>query len=106
MADLGNTSGLFASRTVGALSGAAISLIYMLPKSEREAVCRFLAGLVSGVIFGGPVGVWLAVRMSIIDALSPSEIVLSGAAAVSLCSWWALGLLERLAKRWGRLSGG
>lgn len=101
MADLGNTSGLFAARMAGAVSGAAISLIYMLPRSEREALCRFLAGLVSGVIFGGPVGVWLAVRMGIADMLSPPEIALSGAAAVSLCSWWALGLLERLAKRWG-----
>lgn len=101
MADLGNTSTLWAARTVGAFSGAAISLIYMLPKSEREAVCRFLAGMASGLIFGGPAGIWLATRLSIAASLSPSEIVLSGAAAVSLCAWWALGLLERMAKRWG-----
>lgn len=105
MADIGNASGLWTERALGASAGAAISLVYMLPKGRREAISRFLSGVISGVIFGGPAGVWLASRAGIAAYLSPSEIMLSGAAAVSLCSWWALGLLERLAKRWGREKG-
>jgi hypothetical protein len=101
MTDMGNASSLWVARAIGALVGAAISLVYMLPKSEREAISRFLTGVISGLIFGGPAGVWLAARMGIDGYLSSSETMLSGAAAVSLCSWWALGLLERLAKRWG-----
>lgn len=102
MADIGNATGLWMERTIGASAGAAISLVYMLPKGRREALCRFLTGLVSGLIFGGPAGVWLAARLGIAGYLSPSETMLSGAAAVSLCAWWGLGLLERMAKRWGR----
>jgi hypothetical protein len=105
MADIGNASDLWVQRMIGALAGAAISLVYMLPKSEREAICRFLTGLISGLIFGGPTGVWLAAQMGIEGYLSGSETMLSGAAAVSLCSWWGLGLLERMAKRWGREKG-
>lgn len=105
MADIGNASGLWTERAIGALAGAAVSLVYMLPKSEREAISRFLTGLISGLIFGGPAGVWLSARVGIEGYLSPSETMLSGAAAVSLCSWWGLGLLERMAKRWGREQG-
>lgn len=106
MADIGNSSGLWAARMIGAVAGAAISLVYLLPKSEREAISRFLTGLISGLIFGGPTGVWLAARLGIAGHLSPTETMLSGAAAVSLCSWWALGVLDRLAKRWGRTRSG
>jgi hypothetical protein len=102
MTDLSSTSGLWLPRAVGALSGAAISLVYLLPKSEREAISRFLTGLISGLIFGGPAGVWLAARLAISGYLSPFETMLSGAAAVSLCSWWVLGLLERMAQKWGK----
>lgn len=102
MADIGNGTGLWMERTIGASAGAAISLVYMLPKGRREAISRFLTGLVCGLIFGGPAGVWLAARLGIEGYLSPSETMLSGAAAVSLCAWWGLGLLERMAKRWGR----
>jgi hypothetical protein len=105
MADIGNTSGLWMERTLGASAGAAISLVYMLPAGRREAICRFLTGLASGLIFGGPAGVWLAERLAIAGSLSTSETMLSGAAATSLCAWWGLGLIERLAKRTGRGKG-
>jgi hypothetical protein len=102
MADIGNASGLWMERTLGASAGAAISLVYMLPRGPREALSRFLTGFVSGLIFGAPAGIWLAARLGIEGYLSPTETTLSGAAAVSLCSWWGLGLIERLAKRAGR----
>ena len=91
-------------RAIGASAGAAVSLVYMLPADRREAASRFVAGLVSGLVFGGPAGVLLAGRLGIATHLSASEIMLSGAAAVSLTAWWALGVLARLARRWGKRS--
>ena len=90
-------------RLIGASAGAAVSLVYMLPKGAREAASRFVTGLVTGIIFGGPAGQWLAGRLDVVERLSPSEIMMAGAASVSLLAWWALGLLNRLAERWEKL---
>ena len=102
MADF--TGGFWIERTVGASAGAAVSLVYMLPADRREAACRFVAGMISGLVFGGPAGVLIAGRLGIAGHLSAAEIMLSGAAAVSLSAWWALGVLARVARRWGRRS--
>jgi hypothetical protein len=102
MADFSNDAGLWATRAVGASAGAAVSLIYLLPKSRREAASRFFTGLACGLIFGGPAGVWIAERLEMAGSLSASETMLSGSAAASLCAWWALGILHRLAGRLGR----
>ena len=106
MTDIGNSPGFWAERALGASAGVAISLVYMLPSGRREAICRMLTGMISGLIFGGPAGVWLASRAGIAAHLSSSETMLSGAAAVSLVSWWGLGLVERMARRWGRTGRG
>jgi hypothetical protein len=99
MADF--SAGFWMERTIGASAGAAVSLVYMLPVDRREAACRFLAGVISGLVFGGPAGVLLAGRLGIAAHLSASEIMLSGAATVSLLAWWGLGVLARLARKWG-----
>lgn len=102
MADFSNDAGLWAQRALGASAGAAVSLIYLLPKSRREAASRFFTGLACGLTFGGPTGIWMAERLALEGQLSPSEIMLSGSAAASLCAWWGLGVLQRLAGRYGR----
>jgi hypothetical protein len=102
MADLTQDPGFWMERAAGASAGAALSLVYMLPRGTREAAARFATGLIAGVIFGGPAGVWLAERLGVTAALSPSEVMLTGAASVSVTAWWGLGLIERLARRWGR----
>jgi hypothetical protein len=102
MADFSNDAGLWATRALGASAGAAVSLIYLLPKNRREAASRFFTGLACGLTFGGPAGLWIAERLSLSDTLSASETMLSGSAAASLCAWWGLGILHRLASRFGR----
>ncbi|EUB95258.1 hypothetical protein PMI07_003036 [Rhizobium sp. CF080] len=109
MADLGNDPGalpgLWAARIAGATAGAGVSLIYLLPKSRREAASRFLTGLSCGTIFGGPTGLWLVERLGIGAELSGPEVMLTGSAAASLCAWWVLGVLARIAARYGGRSG-
>jgi hypothetical protein len=101
MAEFTTDAGLWAERAVGASAGAAVSLIYLLPKSRREAASRFFTGVACGLTFGGPAGLWIAERLEPAAVLSTSETMLSGSAAASLCAWWGLGVLSRLAARYG-----
>jgi hypothetical protein len=102
MAYLAAEHQVWAARAVGAVAGASVSIIYMLPRGRREAVSRFLTGLVAGLVFGGAAGLTTAAKLGIADLLSPAEIALSGSAMVSLTAWWALGALKRVAERWAR----
>lgn len=102
MADFGSDPGLWMAKGAGAVAGAAVSLVYMLPRGRREAASRFVTGVVFGLIFGGPTGVWLAARLGIAGQLSGGELVMSGAAAASMMAWWVLGAAVRVAKRFGR----
>ncbi|MCF3642629.1 DUF6107 family protein [Rhizobium sp. TRM95111] len=102
MADFGNEGGLWVARVLGASAGSMVSLVYMLPKSRHEAASRFLTGLVCGLIFGGPAGMWIVTRAGIPDTLSGTEILLAGSAAASVSAWWAQGVLARVAERMGK----
>lgn len=102
MTDFTGEVGLWAQRLAGASAGAAVSLIHLLPQSRREAASRFLTGLSCGLVFGGPAGLWLAQALALDDTLSPSELMLSGSAAASLCAWWGLGILSLLVARYQR----
>lgn len=109
MTDLGNDPGtissVLAANAVGATAGASVSLIYLFPHNRREAASRFLTGLICGLIFGGPTGLWLTARLGIEGELSDTEVMLTGAAAASLCAWWVLGGLARVAERYGKKVG-
>lgn len=106
MTDLSTAGGLWAERLAGSSAGAAVSLIYLLPENRREAAGRFLSGLACGLVFGGPAGLWLQHVLQLGEALSASELMLSGSAAASLSTWWGLGVLSRLSSRYGKLADG
>ena len=91
---------LILAKMLGALSGVAISLAYMLPQGRREAALRFLTGFVAGMVFGYPAGLKLAAMLELSSELSRAETALCGAAATSLASWWALGLFARFADQY------
>jgi len=105
MADLGQDPGavfgVWAAKTAGAFAGAGVSLIYLLPKNRREAASRFVTGMTCGLIFGGPTGLWLGEGPGIAGLLSGAETMLAGSGLASLCAWWALGALSRVAERYG-----
>lgn len=96
MSDMSNAAWLLAAKGAGAAAGSAISLAYVLPKGRREAAIRFAVGIVSGLVFGGTVGLKIADELGVAWMIGPMEIGLMGAAAASLCAWWALGLILRL----------
>lgn len=102
---LGNDLGIWIANVLGALAGAGVSLIYLLPKNRREAVSRFVTGVSCGLIFGGPTGIWMAERLGISEAVSGADVMLTGSATASLCAWWVLGALSRIAARYGKKSG-
>lgn len=87
------------AKIIGAVAGSAISLAYVLPRKRREAALRFLTGLVAGIVFGGPAGLKLLSILDLDHSMTSFETALSGAAATSLCAWWALGILGRYAAR-------
>lgn len=91
-----------AAKLAGAIAGAIISLIYLLPQTHREAACRFFTGLIAGLVFGGASGAGLAEYFGVGGVLSTPETVLMGSAAASLSAWWVLGALSRIADRFGR----
>lgn len=106
MSELGPDAGFWGARIAGALAGSAISLIYLLPEGRREAAGRLVTGVTTGLIFGGPTGLWLARKLDLANDLSGSDVMLAGSALSSLCAWWALGILARIAARWGVGRGG
>ena len=93
MSDINDTAWLWAAKGAGALAGSAISLAYLLPRGRREAALRFAVGVVSGLVFGGTVGVKIATELGIDGVLNSSDILMMGSAAASVTAWWALGFL-------------
>ncbi len=99
MSDLPTNGSLWFAKAIGAISGSAISLAYLLPHSKREAAIRFMTGVLSGLVFGTTVGVAIADYLAISAVLSDVETVLMGAAVASLTIWWGMGLAIRIADR-------
>lgn len=101
---------LWGAKLAGAVGGSVISIAYLLPAGRREAAVRFLAGAVTGLVFGGPAGLALADQLGFTERIGAAELALMGSAAASLCAWWALGVLQRfaegLASAVGRRGGG
>lgn len=97
----GDSALILLAKFIGAICGAAMSLAYVLPRGRREAALRFTTGLAAGMVFGTAAGLKIAVHLELDALLSPVEIALVGAAATSLCAWWALGIIARFAERYG-----
>lgn len=93
---------IFLAKSLGAICGSAISIAYLLPASRREAVLRFVTGISVGMIFGTFTGLKLADQLGLTERISSVEIALSGAAMSSLCAWWGLGAMARIAARLGK----
>ncbi|MCV0396185.1 MAG: DUF6107 family protein [Rhizobiaceae bacterium] len=101
MSDISQTAWIWVAKSAGAAAGSAISVAYVLPQGRREAGIRFAVGLVFGLVFGGMAGVKIAAELGVEDRIGGAEVALVGAAAASLCAWWALGLVMRLFRRMG-----
>ncbi|WP_371179795.1 DUF6107 family protein [Chelativorans sp. J32] len=96
MTGLSEAALLWAAKAAGAIVGSAISIAYLLPSGRREAAIRFAVGVACGFVFGGTAGLKIATELGIAGRLAPSELVMMGSAAASLCAWSAIGLVTRL----------
>ena len=99
MSEMAEAAWLWAAKGAGAVAGSAISLAYLLPDGRREAAVRFAVGVVCGLVFGGTAGVKIAVELGVERLIGPTETMLMGSAAASLCAWWAVGAVIRVFKR-------
>lgn len=97
--DLPETAWLWSAKFFGAILGSAISIAYVLPKGRREAAIRFAVGVSIGFVFGPLVANQISQYFGLNSALSKVEMFLIGSSLASLCAWWALGILQRLAQR-------
>ncbi len=91
-----NDSWVWIARSVGAVTGSAISIAYLLPDSRREAALRFAIGCCAGLVFGSMAGLKLAQELDLLEMMGPAEIALVGAGFTSLCAWWLIGALRRI----------
>lgn len=98
MTDISSTAWIWAAKGTGALAGSALSLVYMLPKTRREAAARLAAGTIAGLVFGGAVGVKIVDKLGIGAAIGTAEMVLIGSTAASAAAWWVLGAAARFLK--------
>lgn len=96
MSDISSTAWIWAAKGTGAAAGSALSLVYMMPASRREACARLAAGLIAGIVFGGAAGLAIAERIGVAAVIGEAETMLMGSAAASACAWWGLGLAARL----------
>ena len=102
MTEMNDAAWLWAAKGAGAVAGSAISLAYILPRGRREAAARFAVGVVCGLVFGGTAGLKIADTLAVTPELGPTELMLMGAGAASLCAWWALGFVMRVLEQ-GRI---
>jgi hypothetical protein len=101
VSDIPEAVWLIAAKLAGAVAGSVISVAYLLPEGRREAAIRFLVGLLTGLGFGSLAGVKIVQHLGLEGEIGRIETVLIGSAAASLCAWWALGILHRIALSYG-----
>ena len=101
MSDITPSLADWTARGAGALAGSSVSLVYLVPQGRREAVSRFIVGLITGLVFGAATGDKIIELVGLPEGTARIEALLMGATAASFASWWALGLLVRLMEHHG-----
>jgi len=76
-------------RTIGAIAGSFLSLVFFLPKSWREAGARGSGSLVSGFVFGPQVQDYLSWPAT-------ADNVMAASALAGFAAWQALGVVVRI----------
>jgi hypothetical protein len=72
-----------AERVIGAVIGAAVALIFLLPESWADLVRRGTVSIVCGVIFAVPLREWL-------EWTKTAENMLASACAAAFLSWFVM----------------
>lgn len=86
-------AGVISIKLTGAVSGAALALIYLQPKTMAEFVTRSAFSVISGVIFSEGVRDWAKWPPSM-------NYEIAAAAATALMSWFAMTAAVRIIEAW------
>ncbi len=72
-------------RLTGAISGAFLALVFILPRSWRDFWRRAAASIVFGLVLAYPVRLWL-------DLPEEGEYIMAAAAIAGFAAWGAMGI--------------
>lgn len=74
-----------AYRFTGAVAGAFLALVFILPRSWRDFWRRGTGSLVAGLVFAYPVRLWMDLPME-------GECIMAAAAIAGFCGWGAMSV--------------
>lgn len=77
------------SKAIGSVAGAIAALVYLPPRSWRDFLSRLVIGIMGGMILEPYVRSWLEMNADF-------EGRLAGAFIAAVCSWQAMGLVNRM----------
>lgn len=80
------------SKAIGALSGAVAALIYLPPRGWSDFLSRLVIGIMGGMILEPYVRSWL-------EMSADFEGRMAGAFIAAVCSWQAMGLINKVIVR-------
>ena len=81
--------GLLIIKFCGAMIGAALAQIYLLPKTRREFMLRTTFSVPVGVLFS-----WVPMRM--IEFPEGVEGIIAASCLAAFAAWWAAGVVVRI----------
>jgi len=80
-------------RAIGAISGAALALVFVPPRTFRGFVRRGSASMLTGLIFAGYIQIWL-------DFSKDNDGAIGASCLTAFISWSAMGALKRITETW------
>lgn len=82
------------ARLIGAAGGAVVGVVFIWPRTRREALSRLVVSMICGILLEDHVEWWLKVPES-------ADMTMGNAAIGAAMSWWVIGVGVRLARHWG-----
>jgi len=81
------------AKLAGAGAGTVLALLFILPKTLKEAIQRGTVSFIVGYVFGSPaVHYWL-----IADTF---ENIVAASCAAAWAAWWAMGMGYKFIRNW------
>lgn len=83
-----------ASRILGAILGAFLALVFLIPKSRRELIARGTFSVIVGFLAGPPI------RVYYLHWDSDPQYRMAAASGVAMLSWFVMEAAVRILRVW------